>query len=86
MIKPLTSYIAVRPIVRQLSDVIVVQNREPFNEGEVINVGPEVYEVKPGDRIRYGNGEYLDWDGVEINGETVQFIVEADVAAIVEAA
>lgn len=84
--RPLRDLILIRPIVRQLSDIIVVDNREAYNDGEVLAIGPEVLEVIPGNRIRYGNGDYLNWDIVEIDGEKLQVISEADVAAIVEAA
>ena len=86
MIKPLRDLITVRPIKRSLSDIIHVENREKFNDALVLAVGPEVYEIKPGDRIRYGNGSYLDWDIIDLGGEQLQVISEADVAIIVEAA
>ena len=84
--KPLRDLILIKPIVRQLSQTIIVENRESYNDAEVISVGPDAREVKAGDRIRYGNGDYLKWDLVEIDGEKYQVISEADVAAIVEAA
>jgi co-chaperonin GroES (HSP10) len=86
MIKPLRDLICVRPIKRSLSDIIHVENREAFNDGEVLAVGPEVYEIKAGDRIRYGNGDYLSWDIIDLGDEQLQVISEADVAIIVEAA
>ena len=57
---------------------IIVENRESYNDAEVIAVGPDAREVKAGDRIRYGNGDYLKWDLVEIDGEKYQVISEAD--------
>jgi len=44
-----------------LSEILIVNNKEPFNEGTVEAVGPEVTDVKVGDFIKYGNGDYLNW-------------------------
>ena len=82
MIQPLHDRVVVKPQVRELSAVIQVQNREAFNLGEVMAVGPEVTEIKPGDLIRYGNGDYLSWNMFEIAGHKVQIIQEADVVGI----
>lgn len=84
MIKPLNDRIAVKPVARNLSDVIFVNNTEAFNEGTVFAIGPKVDQVKPGDVIKYGNGEYLNWPVHEINGEKFQLIQEADVCAVIE--
>lgn len=83
--KPLRDLILIKPLIRKLSEIIEVNNRERFNDGEVISVGPDVHEVKRGDRVRYGNGDYLDYDQITINGERYQVIREVDVAAVVEA-
>lgn len=84
MIRPLNDRIAVKPTARKLSDVIYIDNKEPFNEGVVFSVGPAVDQVKPGDLIKYGNGEYLNWPIYEFGGEKFQIIQEADVCAVVE--
>lgn len=84
MIRPLLNRVVVKPQVRQLSDVIYVQNTEKFNQGTVLAVGPDTYDVKPGDFIKYGNGTYLDWPVHDIDGELVQIIQEADIACVVE--
>ena len=82
MIQPLHDRIVVAPKVRELSAIIKVNNTESYNLGEVMAVGPEVTEVKPGDMIRYGNGDYLKWNMFEIGQHKVQIIQEADVVGI----
>lgn len=84
ILRPLHDRIVVKPFVRKLSDIIIVNNTEKFNEGEVVSVGPEARDVKPGDKIKYGNGSYLDWPVHEFEGQDYQIIQEADVACIVE--
>ena len=84
MIQPLNDRLAVRPHIRQLSGIIHVQNTEKFNEGAVVAIGPKVHDVKVGDFIKYGNGTYLDWPLVTIDGEQYQIIRETDIACVVE--
>lgn len=84
MLKPLRDRVIVRPKARKLSDVIFVNNQEPFNEGTIIAIGPDVLEAKPGDFIKYGNGDYLKWPVHTIDGQDYQIIQEADIACIVE--
>jgi len=83
MLQPLHDRVLVKPLVRQLSDIIIVDNREPFNEGTIVAVGPRVYDAKPGDFIKYGNGDYLKWPVHRIDGQDYQIIQEADIACIV---
>ena len=84
MIQPLNDRLAVRPHIRQLSEIIHVQNTEKFNEGTVVAIGPKVHDVKVGDFIKYGNGDYLKWPVHTIDGQDYQIIQEADIACIVE--
>jgi co-chaperonin GroES (HSP10) len=84
MIRPLRDFITVQPAVRKLSDVIHVTNKEPFNEGTIVAVGPQVREAKVGDWIKYGNGDYLSWPTHNNDGQDYQIISEADVCAVVE--
>ena len=82
MLRPLHDKITVRPIVRKLSDILIVNNTESLSMGDVVAIGPEVFEVAVGDRVRYGNGDYLKWPTIT-EGETVyQVIQEADVVGI----
>lgn len=83
-IRPLRDRIVVRPQVRHVSDVIYIDNREPFNEGTIVAVGPLVEQAKVGDFVKYGNGEYLNWPTQQIDGQDYQIIQEADVCAVVE--
>lgn len=91
MIRPLRDYIVVRPEAIQLSKSIIVENREPFNRGTIVAVGPgkadkkgriRPLDVQVGDQIRYGNGSYLDWPIQEFDGVKYQMIQEADVCFI----
>lgn len=84
MLKPLRDRIVVKPQVRQISDLIYVDNKEPFNEGTIMAIGPDVDQVAVGDFIKYGNGDYLNWPVQRIDGQDYQIIQEADVCAVVE--
>ncbi len=59
-------------------------NREPFNEGTIVAVGPLVEQAKVGDFVKYGNGDYLNWPTQRFDGQDYQIIQEADVCAVVE--
>ena len=61
--KPLQDKIAVRPDVRELSSVLIVENKEVENMGTVVAVGPgkkisdtkrEDMPVEVGARVRFG--------------------------------
>ena len=84
MIKPLFDRVVVKPKVRKLSDIIYVANKEPFNEGTIVAIGPKVDQAQVGDFIKYGNGDYLNWPTQKIDGQDYQIIQEADICAIVE--
>ena len=84
MIRPLRDRVVVKPQIRQLSAVIAVENKEKFNEGVIAAIGPKVGAVQVGEFIKYGNGTYLDWPLVTIDGEQYQIIQEADIACVVE--
>ena len=84
MLKPLRDLVIVRPKARKISEIIFVNNQEPFNEGTIIAIGPDVLEASPGDFIKYGNGDYLNWPVHTIDGQDYQIIQEADIACIVE--
>lgn len=85
MMQPLRDRVIVRPKVRVLSEIIYVNNKEPFNEGTITAIGPAVKEVQVGDFIKYGNGDYLTWPTHNENGQDYQIIQEADICAVVEA-
>lgn len=84
MLKPLSNRVVIKPQVRQISALLHVANLEPFNEGTIIAVGPKVNAVKPGDFVKYGNGDYLNWPTHRIDGQDYQIIQEADICAVVE--
>ena len=84
MFRPLNDRVVERPKVRQLSDIIIVDNKEPFNEGTVVAIGPNVFETQVGDFIKYGNGDYLNWPTQRLDGQDYQIIQEADICAVVD--
>jgi len=85
MLKPLFDRVVVRPQVRHISDIIYIDNKEPFNEGTIVAIGSDVEGVQVGDFIKYGNGDYLKWPTHKIDGQDYQIIQEADICAVVEA-
>lgn len=84
MLKPLRDRVVVRPQVRHISDIIYIDNKEPFNEGTIVAIGPDVSDAKVGDFIKYGNGDYLKWPTHKIDEQDYQIIQEADICAVVE--
>jgi len=91
MLNPIQDRVLVKPSIQQLSEILIVKNSEKFNTGTIVAVGPGKFnekgkripmDAKPGDKIRYGNGTYLDWPLVEHEGETYQVIQEADICWI----
>ena len=83
MLQPLHDKVVIKPNTRQLSDIIITNNKEPFNEGTVA-VGPLALDVQVGDFVKYGNGDYLKWPTHKVDGQDYQIIQEADICAIVE--
>ena len=82
--KPLADKIIVKPDVRVLSEVIIVNNKEAENMGTVVAVGPgkklsadrrEPMPIEIGTRVRFGTmnddpkEEYLKFTPVVHNGE-----------------
>jgi chaperonin GroES len=91
MIRPLQDRVLVKPSIRQLSEILVVNNKESYNMGTVVAVGAgkrdkrgviKKLSVKAGDYIRYGNGDYLKWPTVKHDGKEYQIIQEADICWI----
>jgi chaperonin GroES len=91
MIRPLQDRVLVKPSIRQLSEILIVNNKESFNMGTVVAVGPgkrdkrgnvKSLDAKPGDFIRYGNGDYLKWPTIKHEGQEYQIIQEADICWI----
>jgi co-chaperonin GroES (HSP10) len=92
--KPLGDKIIVRPDVRVLSDVIIVNNKEAENMGTVVAVGPgkklsstrrEAMPIEVGARIRFGTmndnpkEEYLKFTPIKHNGENCLLLSWQDV-------
>ena len=89
MLKMLRDRLLIKPIIRELSKIIIVDNTERYNIGEVIAAGPGKVingklirtDVKVGDIVRYGE---FDFPVYENEGTKYLIIQEADVAGIVE--
>ena len=83
ILKPLGDKIVVKPDVRELSSVIIIDNKENYNMGTVMAVGPgrvingrrEDMPVQVGDYVRFGTmgkdskDEYLKFTEVTHDGE-----------------
>ena len=82
--KPLADKIIVRPDVRVLSSVIIVNNKEAENMGTVVAVGPgkklsserrEAMPIEVGSRVRFGTmnddpkEEYLKFTKIDHENE-----------------
>ncbi len=95
MLKPRADRLLVEPMERPISSLIAVVNREKHCVGKVIAAGPgkadkkgriQPLETKPGDVIRYGGMDYLQYPEY-FDPETLKtyhIIQEADVCGIVE--
>ena len=98
-LKPMADKIVVKPDVRELSSVIIVNNKEVENMGTVVAVGPgkklpngrrEVMPVEVGARVRFGTmnddlgEEYLKYFKYEEDG-TKYLVMSCQVVCFVEA-
>jgi len=90
---PLRDYILVRPLdrLKNLSSIIEVVSDEKDTRGEVVAVGPGMpndigttvpLDVEVGDRVCFGNGTYLSFPNVVIDGEAFLVVREADICWI----
>lgn len=90
---PLRDFILVRPLdrLKNLSSIIEVVSGEKNTRGEVVAVGPGVLndvgavtplDVEVGDRVCFGNGTYLDFPKIDIEGEEFMVVREADICWI----
>lgn len=92
MLRPLRDFIYVKPIERKVSNTLLVLHTELPTEGVISAVGPGKHvkgmrrplDVKVGDRIRFGAGDYLKFPVFEYAGEKYLVLQEADVAGVVE--
>ena len=98
ILKPLADKIVVKPDVRVLSSVILVNNREYDNMGTVVAVGPgkringrrQDMPVKPGDYVRFGTmsdnskDEYLKYQEYFTNNERYLIMSWQDVCFITD--
>jgi co-chaperonin GroES (HSP10) len=98
ILKPLADKIVVKPDVRVLSSVILVDNKEYDNMGTVVAVGPgkringrrQEMPVQTGDYIRFGTmsdnskDEYLKYQEYFTNGERYLIMSWQDVCFITD--
>ena len=95
ILKPLADKIVVKPDVRVLSSVILVNNKERENMGTVMAVGPgkkingrrEVMPIQTGDYVRFGNmgdDEYLKYQEYFTNGERYLIMSWQDVCFLTD--
>jgi len=95
ILKPLGDKIVVRPDVRVLSSVILVDNKEVANMGTVVAVGPgkrikgrrEAMPVQIGDYVRFGTmggDEYLKYQEYFTNNERYLIMSWQDVCFITD--
>ena len=92
--RPLADKIIVKPDIRILSDVIIVDNKEAENMGTVVAVGPgkrlsttrrEAMPLEVGQRVRFGTmnddskEEYLKFTPLTHNGEKCLLLSWQDV-------
>ena len=98
-LKPMADKIIVKPDVRELSSIIIVDNKEVENMGVVIAVGPgkklpngrrEAMPIAVGDRVRFGTmnddkgEEYLKYFKYEEHGHKYLVMSWQDVCFIQE--
>jgi chaperonin GroES len=98
-LKPLADKIVVKPDVRVLSSVLIVENKEAPNTGVVLAVGPgkklpngrrEAMPIEVGAKVRFGTmgrdakEEYLKFTDVLHNGEKCLLMSWQDICGVVE--
>jgi len=95
ILKPLADKIVVKPDVRVLSSVILVNNKERENMGTVVAVGPgkkingrrEVMPIQIGDYVRFGHmgdDEYLKYQEYFTNSQRYLIMSWQDVCFVTD--
>jgi len=98
ILKPLADKIVVKPDVRVLSSVLIVENKEYDNQGTVVAVGPgkringrrQEMPVQVGQYVRFGTmsdnskDEYLKYQEYFTNGERYLIMSWQDVCFVQE--
>lgn len=85
MLRPLRDRIVVKPLDRKISEILIIQNAEKFNLGEIVAVGPKAKDVSVGDRIRFGESNKttaIDFPRYHENGIEYLVLQEADVCFV----
>ena len=80
-VRMLRDRILVKPIERIKSSVLEVISEERPNLGVIVSAGPLCDAVKPGDKIRFGEFSFPEY---QLEGERFLILQQADVAGIVE--
>ena len=98
ILKPLADKIIIKPDVRVLSSVLIVNNKEHDNMGTVVAVGPgkkvngkrEPMPVEVGQHVRFGtmddnyNAEYLKYQEYFTNGKRYLIMSWQDICFITD--
>jgi co-chaperonin GroES (HSP10) len=98
ILKPLADKIIIKPDIRVLSSVLIVNNKEHDNMGTVVAVGPgkkvngkrEPMPVEVGQHVRFGTmddnykAEYLKYQEYFTNGERYLIMSWQDICFITD--
>lgn len=68
-------------IIVRASKGIVDSQKQFGRQGTVVDIGPDVYDVKVGDQVLWGE---FDFPRFEKSGESFIILQEADITAVVE--
>ena len=78
---PIRDNVTTAGIIVMASKGIVESQKQFGRAGEIVEIGPNVYDVKRGDHVLWGEFEFPRY---ERNGETYIILQEADITAVVE--
>ena len=68
-------------IIVRASKGIIDSQKQFGREGQVVDVGPDVFDVRVGDQVLWGEFEFPRF---EKNGESFVILQEADITCVVE--
>lgn len=81
--RPTRNRVLVLPSAREHTGKIIIPEKykDKSSEGKVINVGPDVTQVRVGERVIYSAFAGCDF---LVSGETLRVVDETDVYAVIE--
>ena len=68
-------------IIVRASKGIVDSQKQFGRQGHIVDIGPDVHDVRVGDQVLWGEFEFPRY---EANGETFVILQEADITAVLE--